>query len=148
MNPNELVGLRYAAGTRRPPDLAPFAGWIILPDGARRADFRIIEAYYRTAHVLLLERVHHREAGNPLVWEVVGVLSLPPVPRGYVVVRGTCSFGGRADGSIAAIARGGVERGAPVRAVIQAWRADPEAGDFAEIHVNGLECINRPFDGR
>jgi len=150
LNASDLLGLRYGAGIKPPSAVAPLGGWLILPDSTQAwaPEFRITEAYYGSGRVLLLERVYRCAASNSLVWEIVAVQRLPPFPPGYVLARGTCSFGRRADGSIAAIVRAGVERGKPFRVISQAWRADLNRRAFSESPLDGLRCFNKPFNGR
>lgn len=144
----QLVGVRYGAHTGRPRGLAPFAGWLILPERKIEFAFRITDAYYGSARVLLLEHLYRRDPPDDLLWEVVAVLTLPSIPPGYTLVRGTCTLTDRADGSILAVARADVERGAAYGTLTDAWRADLEARRFREIPVSGLRCLNKPFDGR
>ncbi|PYO41743.1 MAG: hypothetical protein DMD33_12145 [Gemmatimonadetes bacterium] len=92
--------------------------------------------------------MYRPDASNSLIWEIIAVQPLPPFSPGYVLARGTCSYGGRADGSIAAIVRAGVERGEAFRVTSQAWRADLEVHRFSESSLDGLRCVNKPFDGR
>src|SRR5207244_11918978 len=98
LNASDLVGLRYGAGTRPPSGLAPISGWLILPEGtpAWAAEFRIREAYYGIARVLLLERVYRPDASNFLIWEIIAVQALPPISSGYLLALATCIFGRQA----------------------------------------------------
>ena len=39
-------------------------------------------------------------------------------------------------------------RGEAFRVTSQAWRADLEVHRFSESSLDGLRCVNKPFDGR
>lgn len=136
-----LIGARSGSRGELPPGLAFMAGWMILPGVSDQIEFRIIDGSYQGQRILLLERVYERDATGHLTWEVADAMPLPPVPAGYTLVRGTCS----ADGSIAAIARADVRRGATYRVVTRAWRADVKRRRFQEIAPAGLRCVNKPL---
>lgn len=143
-----LIGTRASARGELPPGLAPMAAWVVLPPPDQPIEFRIIDATYQGRGVLLLERVHQRDSSGQVTWEVTDALQLPAIPAGYALVRGGCSLTGKADGSIAALARSDVPQGGEYHAVMRAWRADLARRRFAELPVAGLRCVNQPVGER
>jgi hypothetical protein len=136
-----LIGARSSSRGELPTGLAFMAGWMILPGARDQIEFRIVDGSYQGQRVLMLQHVYERDSTGHLTWEVADAMPLPAVPAGYTLVRGTCS----ADGSIAAIARADVRRGAAYRVVTRAWRADLKRRRFAEVPTAGLRCVNKPL---
>ncbi len=128
-----LVGLKFQSGffegARR------IWGWMI--EDYNGAEYGIEELEYLGHTVLVLDSLTHRES-RKAYFQIVAVLSIPPLADREIVVPQVCYLNDEGDKNLVAIVEHEDERW--YTNVKRVWRANPNPAGFDEIPTTGVKC--------
>ncbi len=133
-----LVGLKHRSGFLEGGRI--IGGWTI--EDYNGADYGIQELEYLGHTVLLLDSLTHRES-RKAYFQIVAVLSIPPLADREIVVPQACHLNDEGDKNLVAIVEHEDERW--YTNVKRVWRANPNPASFDEIPTTGVKCRNEYY---
>ena len=131
------IGLRH--GRQLPTGLNEEGGGLITDPYKDKTQYGISHVTRGKTNMLWFEVGTHHDSSGQAFWEVLDVVTLPPLKRGQVVMFTLCLLNDQPDSEIAAIVQ-------PLRArhyqtrTVRAWRANRQTRTFEQIPTRRVKC--------
>jgi hypothetical protein len=131
------IGLRH--GPKLPPGLKEEGGGLISDPYKDKTQFGIAHVTRGKQNFLWFELGTHHNAAGQAFWEVLDVVTLPPLRRNHIVMYTLCLLNDKPDPEIAAVIEP-IKPGSYDTRTLRAWRANRQTRKFEEITVKGVKC--------
>ena len=133
----KYIGLRH--GPRLPPGLKEVGGGLLTDPYKDKIQFGLAHITKGTTNMLWFELGTHHDAEGHAYWEVLDVVTLPPMTRTQILFYTLCLFNDEPDPEIAAIVQP-LKRGSYETKALRAWRANRQTRKITEIPIKGVKC--------
>lgn len=136
-NINSYIGLRH--GPQLPVGLKEVGGGLITDPYKDKTQFGLAHITKGKTNMLWFELGTHHDAEGHAYWEVLDVVTLPPMTRNQYLFYTLCNFNNEPDPTIAAIVQP-LKRGGYETRTLRAWRANLQTRKLTEIPIKGVKC--------
>jgi hypothetical protein len=133
--PENFIGRRFSR-LKKPEDMKFLLGSVIRGPG----EYSVHEVISgQTLHMFWLEKLVCRNNQGKDFYEIVDVITLPPLAKNEMVVASYCSVGGQMDPEI--IGLGEYECGnLQLSTINKAWRINRQEGKFEPLSTENISC--------
>lgn len=135
------VGLRYR---ELPAGLQGGGGWLV-GSGNRNGELAVTKISKGSQQMLWLETVVAYDSTGKAQYQVIDVLTLPPLASSEEIAGGSgyyCRINGKYDPELVTIAKTESDTVQYMKRIRKAWRANRSTGRFEEIAPRNIACEN------
>jgi hypothetical protein len=133
----QYVGLKH--GPELPGGLVDKGGGLISDPYKDKIQFGMSQVSRGATNMVWFELLTHHDSQGRAYWEVLDVVTTPPLRRTQLVMLTLCLFNGNPDPEIAAVVAPLPRRSYETR-IIKAWRANRQTRKLEPIPVTGVKC--------
>jgi hypothetical protein len=134
---SRYIGLRH--GPQLPVGLKEVGGGLITDPYKDKTQFGLAHITKGKTNMLWFELGTHHDAEGHAYWEVLDVVTLPPMSRNQYFFYTLCNYNNQPDPTIAAIVQP-LKRGSYETRTLRAWRANLQTRKLMEIPIKGVKC--------
>jgi hypothetical protein len=134
---SRYVGLRH--GPNLPRGLVDKGGGLITDPYKDKIQFGMSQVSRGATNMVWFELLTHHDSEGKAYWEVLDVVTTPPLRRKQLVMLTLCLFNDNPDPEIAAVVEPLPRHNYETR-IIKAWRANRQTRKFEAIPLTGVKC--------